>query len=319
MLKKKTLIIGLIIIVLVIGLFEIVAVFYKPNDFDDGNKYFIGVSQPNLVDQWLITMDDDIQAEAGKNQDIKIMISDAAKDNKKQEQDIENMVNQGVDLLIVTPNDVNYLSNIIGKVFNQGIPVILMGFPIKSNNYSMLIYCDNKKIGNAAAKYVAEVLGVKGGNILEIQGEPNMPVYAERKAGFREELNRYPKVKIAYAVLGYGQRDKTETRVGEIFGKTPKVDLVFAYNNDMALGAWRVATLEKQRVKIIGIGGLPLKFNGLDAIKNGMIDATFLYPTGGKEAIVNALKILRGEVVPKKVELLSRKITKDNINDFEHN
>lgn len=316
MLKKKTLIIGFVIIILVTALFEVVMLIDKSGDFDDGIKYFIGVSQPNLIDQWLITMSDDIQAEAEKYQDIKIIISDAAQDNKKQKQDIENMVSQGVDLLIVTPNDIKYLSDTISKVFNQGIPVILMGFPLETNNYSMLIYCDNKKIGISAAKYVSELLGEKGGRILEIQGEPILPVFSERKSGFHEEIMRYPKVKIAYAVLGYGQRDKTEIRVNEIFKKEPKVDLVFAYNDEMAIGAWRVATLEKQDVKIIGIGGLPLKLNGLDAVNKGLIDATFLYPTGGKEAIVNALKILKGEKVPKQIELQTCKITKDNINDF---
>ncbi len=315
--KKKNLIrIGIIFAALI--LFSLF-IFLYPGDNggrDEGIKYLIGVSQPDLLDPWLIAMNDEIKLEAAKHPDIKIIFNDAAQDSGKQEQDLENMVNQGIDLLIVTPNDSKALSDTIGKIYDQGIPVIVMGYPIDTDSYTLLIYSDNKKIGREAGRFIAGLLREKGGNILEIQGEPNSMVSMERKAGFREEIKKYPGIKIGYAVVGYWQRDKTEVRVSEILKQGSKVDLVFAYNDEMAIGAWRVAFQQKLTPKIVGIGGLPQKFNGLAAVSNGSLDATFLYPTGGKEAIVNALKILNGEQVPKKIELQTSLITKENVYEF---
>lgn len=283
---------------------------------DDGIKYIIGVSQPNLMEPWRVVMNEEIRTEALKYPDVKIIFYDAAQDNNKQKQDIENMLKQRIDLLIVSANDSKFLSDTVSKVFTQGIPVIVMEYPMKNEDYSMLIYCDNKKIGKLAGEYVGDMLGENGGTVLEVQGEPDSMVTIERKKGFREGIGKNPKVKVEYVAVGYWLRDKTEVRVGEIYKKEPKVDVVFAHNDAMAIGAWRVAANEGMKVGIVGIDGLPGKFNGLDAVKNGILNVTFQYPTGGKEAVDNAVKILNGEKVPKQLELQTHKITKENIDQI---
>ena len=299
------------LIVLLIA-FLILNFLEKPADKDDGIKFIIGVSQPNLMEPWRVAMNDEIRAEAVKHPDVKVVFYDAAQDNNKQKQDIENMLKQRIDLLIVSANDTEYLSETVSKVFRQGIPVIVMEYPVMSDDYTTLIYCDNKKIGRLAGEYVGELLGENGGTVLEVQGEPDSLITIERKKGFREGISKNPKIKVEYVVVGYWLRDKTEARVGEIYKKEPKVDVIFAHNDAMAIGAWRIASNEEIKAKIIGIDGLMGKFNGLDAVKNSILDATYLYPTGGKEAVDNAIKILYGEEVPKRLELQTLKIVKDN-------
>jgi len=321
MLKRRHIV--LVLVLLCSVLFIALAVVPRLTDnflnCDDGIKYLIGVSQSSLIDYpWLIAMNEEIKAETEKNEDIKIIFYDAAGDNNKQKQDIENMVKQGVDLIIVTPNDSEYLSETIGKVYSQGTPVIVMGHGINMDKCTMSIFCDDKKIGMYAGEYAAKLLGNKGGTILEIQGDPSLQISEERKKGFREAISKYPEIKVVYTVVGYWQRDKTEERVGEIFRKEPKVDLVFAHSDEMAIGTWRVATRENLKIEFISIGGLPIKINGLDFIRNGLIDATFKYPTGGREAISYALRILNGEKVPRAVELKTSLITKDNVNEYEN-
>jgi ABC-type sugar transport system substrate-binding protein len=288
----------------------------KPSNKDDGIKYIIGVSQPNLMEPWRIAMNDEIKAEAAKHSDMKVVFYDAAQDNEKQKQDIENMVNQRIDLLIVSANDTDYLSETISKVFKQGIPVIEMEYPTKNENYTTLIYCDNKKIGRLAGEYVGELLGGNGGTVLEIQGEPDSPITIERKKGFREGISKFPNVKVAYVVVGYWLRDKTEARVDEIYKKEPKVDVIFAHNDAMALGAWRVAAKDDLKAKIVGIDGMTGKLNGLDAVKKGILNCTYIYPTGGKEAVDIARRILNGEKVPKQLELQTVKVTRDNVDEL---
>lgn len=306
------------VIVIFILLLAVCAILYlvsgSSSGKNDGFSYIIGVSQPNLMEPWRIAMNEEMKAEAIKYPDMRVIFCDAANDNNKQKQDIENLVRQKIDLLIVSANDAAYLSETVSKVYKQGIPVIVMEYPIGSEDYSMLIYSDNKKIGKLAGEYVLELLGEKGGTVLEIQGEPGSKVSRERKQGFREAIKGNRKVKVEYVVVGYWLRDETEARVEEIYKKIPRVDLVFAFNDAMATGAWRVASTDSLNIKIIGVDGLPGRFNGLDAVNAGILDATFLYPTGGKEAIDNAFNLLTGIQVPKILELNTMKIKRENIN-----
>ncbi|MHB1453441.1 MAG: substrate-binding domain-containing protein [Saccharofermentanales bacterium] len=317
MIKKKHFIFaaGLCILLTAAGLIGSWA-FRQYQNRDDGIKYLIGVVQPNSMDSWILTMNEEMKAEAANHADIKILFFDSAQDNEKQKQGMDEMVSQGVDILIVTPYDSTYLSDAISRIYNNGTPVIVMGHAVRTDDYSMLIYCDNKKIGRLAGEYIAGLLGESGGTILEVQGEPGSEISAERKAGFREEVAAYPNIRIGYTIIGYWQRDKTEVRANEIFEKKSAVDVAFAYNDEMAIGVHRAAAGNDADIRIIGVDGMPSQFNGLDAIKNGLLDATFFYPTGGREAIINAMKILTGEEVPKQIELQTVLITKENLDEF---
>jgi ABC-type sugar transport system substrate-binding protein len=120
-------------------------------------------------------------------------------------------------------------------------------------------------------------------------------------------------IKVRYVVVGYWLRDKTEERVEEILNKKPAADLVFSHNDAMAIGAWRVAQQKKLNLKYIGIGGKTSDADGIAAVKRGSLQATFVYPTGGKEALQYAVKILEGEDVPQKYELKPVMVTKEDL------
>ena len=93
----------------------------------------------------------------------------------------------------------------------------------------------------------------------------------------------------------------------------PQIDLVYGHNDPGAHGAYlaaQAAGREKQ-IKFVGIDALPQE--GVAYVQQGILDATFQYPTGGAEAIQNALKILNGEQVPKEITLGSRLFTRDNV------
>ena len=286
---------------------------------NDGIKYLIGVSQANLSEPFQVVMNDEIKAEASKYPSVKVISYDSAGDNQKQVIDINNLQKQRVDLLIISPNDSKFITDSVAQVYKSGISVIVMGYPIENDNYSMRIYTDNKKLGKYAGEYVKELLGEKGGVVLEIQGDPDSRVSKERKEGFFDVVKNIENIKNEYVIVGYWLRDKAKERLKEsaVFEKERKVDVVFAHNDSMAIGARIVAQDMKLQVNIVGIEGLPGKNGGLEAVKKGVLDATFLYPTGGKEAITYALKILDGEKVPKQLELLTKRITKENVFEFQ--
>jgi ABC-type sugar transport system substrate-binding protein len=313
MFNLKYILITVGVITLILLLFFGGEFFTKSLGNDEGIKYLIGVSQSNLLEPWQVAMNDEIKAEAAKYPDVKVIFFDAAQDNTKQKQDIENLIKQRVDLLIISPGNPNYLTDTISNIYKHGTPVIMMEYPIASADYSMHIYSDNRTIGKNAGELVGEWLGKRGGSVLEVQGDPESLITIERKKGFREALSNYPNIKINYVVVGYWSMGKTEVRVLEIYRKKPQVDVVFAHNDSMAIGAWKIAKQEGVKAKFIGIDGLLIKHGGIDAVKTGMLQVTFRYPTGGKEALINALKILRGEKVPKHLELPTMRITKKQL------
>ena len=283
---------------------------------DEGIKYVIGVSQPNLSESWRIAMNDEIRREASENDDVKVVFYDAGQDINKQKKDLQSLMSQKIDALIISVNDTKSLSDDIGIMKKAGVPVIVVGYPPEGITCDMLVFCDNFKLGKLAGEYAAETLGDNGGNILEVQGDSDSIITKERKNGFRVGIGSNPKIKVEYVVVGYWLRDKTEERVTEIFDKEPKVDFVFAHNDAMAIGASRIAEQKGLDTKCVGIGGLMPDADGLNAVEKGTLDATFIFPTGGREALQYALKILQGEVMPERYELRPVRITKENVHSF---
>jgi len=285
---------------------------------DEGIKYIIGISQPNLLDSERVAMNEEIKAELSKYSDIKAVFYDAANSSEKQNEDLQSMMKQRIDLLIIQPIKDNKIVAQVKKIYDSGIPVIIMGYPQGIQSYTTRIYTDNKKIGNYAGDYVKKILGSKGGTILEIQGDPDSQESIERRLGFREAIKNSSDIRVEYVVVGYWLRDKTieNLRLSGIFDKEPKIDVVYAHNDAMAVGARRLTIEKRTNAKIIGIEGLQGKNGGLRAVKNGIIDATFLCQTGGQQAVQYAIKILNREKVEKEVELKTNIIDKVNVGQY---
>jgi len=91
-----------------------------------------------------------------------------------------------------------------------------------------------------------------------------------------------------------------------------KIDLVYGHNDPMAIGAYLAAKAKGREgeMKFIGIDGLPGLDGGRQAVADGKLAATFVYPTGGKDAVEIAEKILHGESVPHRITLPTERIIK---------
>jgi galactofuranose transport system substrate-binding protein len=304
MIKKAILVISLIV------LYSISKFTYQ-QFADEGIEYVIGISHSNLSEPWTVGLNEDLREEASKHDNIKLIFYDAARSDKKQREDIVKLNAQKIDLLIVTPNDIGRIPDIVKEVYDSGIPVIILGNSMDISYYTTIIHSNNKNIGKKAGEYVKQLLGSDGGRILEVQGNPTLRNYFERKQGFREAIKNSPEIKIEYVVVAYGSRDKAEERVKEILEEDSNIDMIFAHDDEMAIGAWYGAISNSLRIKVIGINGLEGRTSGQQSVADGRIYATFQYPTGGKEAILCALKILEGEIVPKNIELPTRIITKE--------
>jgi ribose transport system substrate-binding protein len=282
------------------------------------SNYLIGMSQANLGEPWRVAMNDQIAAAAASHSELKVVFADAAQDNSKQIADVENFIQQKVDLLIISPNEAKPLTAVVKKAFDAGIPVIVLDRKVEGDAYTMYIGGNNKLIGKKAGEYVAKILGDKGGNVVEIKGLEGATPQQERHDGFLEGIKSNPNVKVIASQNGDWLKDKSITVMESILQANKKIDVVYGHNDPAAEGAYIAAKNAKREteMKFIGIDALPTPDGGIKAVMEGRLTATYVYPTGGKEAIDNVIKILeKGEKVERAITLETLEVTKDNAAD----
>lgn len=273
-------------------------------------KFLIGVSQPNLTEPWRIAMNEEIRREVEQHDHLRVIFTDAAQSTKQQQQDIERLMEYGIDLLIVSLDDPVALTPTISNVYRK-IPVIVLGRGVTGYDYTLYIGTDNEMIGRKAGEYARETLGLQGGNIVEVRGVGGSPTVAERSKGFVEGLGEAGNIRIVESFHADWQRDKAEDLLTEWFADNRDADLIFAHNEAMAIGAYRaVQNSGLTGVDIIAIDGVNSPNGSLQLISENLLDCIFTSPTGGKEAVRYAIDILNKEKgIPKKVILRSQKIT----------
>ena len=236
-----------------------------PKAFD----YVIGVSLANITEPWRINMRDEIMAEAGHHRDLRVVFNDAADSNSRQIQDVHTLLDSGIDLLIISPNESEALSPVIAEAYHR-VPVILLDRSVIGFDYTLFIGPDNRLIGKQAGQYVAAILGGKGGRIVEILGRPGSPPVLDRSIGFREAISQRGDIEVVDTLVGDWLRDKAEDGFAAWLRKGGRVEVVFAQNDAMADGARRAAErLGIDGVRVVGIDGLPGPGGGIEMVQRG--------------------------------------------------
>ncbi len=256
-------------------------------------KYKVGFSQCTTADKWRQTQIRLMQIELAFYPDIQLEIKDAGSNNQTQIRQIEEFMGEGIDLLIVSPNESEPLTPIIEKVFQKGIPVILLDRLIDSKSYTAYIGGDNYQIGEEAGKYAARLLNGKG-KIVEITGLEGSSPAVERQNGFKTALQDYPEIEIVKTVSGDWNYSKAKEVMQEVVNSGIKFDLVFAHNDVMAKEAHQIVKElgNKNGRFFLGVDGLPGPDGGIQFVLNKELNATFLYPTGSEKAVAVASAIL---------------------------
>jgi len=274
-------------------------------------KYTLGMSQCNLGEPWRVQMNADVKVAADKHPELKVVFKDAQNDTLKQRAHVEEFVSAGVDLLVISPKEAQPLTEPVAKAVKAGIPVIVLDRAVLGDEYTCFIGADNVKIGKAAGEWIKKTLGGKG-KVVELKGLMTSIPGQDRHRGFREGIAG-SEIEVVFEAdmkwLEPDARKETESALARF----EEIDLVYAHNDPGAHGAYLAARAagREGKIKFVGIDALP--HEGVAYVKQGILAATFQYPTGGAEAIDVALKILAGETVPKKTVLGSRIFTKENV------
>lgn len=274
--------------------------------------YTIGFSQCIGNDDWRKTMLDEMKRELSFHDDVRFIYKDADGNSGLQSRQIDTLLKQPVDLLIVSPNEVKPLSAIVQKIYKEGIPVVLVDRRTDSANYSAFVGASNYEVGQEAGRYAVSLL--KGnGSLIEVAGLQDASPFIDRHKGFMDIVSQHPGIKYVKQV-----RDHTsdyKEHLERTIADNNSVDLVFAQSDFLAYDAY-VACKKlglENRIKMIGIDGLPTTGGGLDMVTNRYLTATVLYPTGGKEAIQTAMNILEHKPYQKENHLPTTVIDSANV------
>ncbi len=280
-------------------------------------EYLIGVSQANMRESWRLALTRELKEEAAKHSNVRLIFTDATQNSEKQISDINRLLAYGVDLLIVSPCDVKKITPVVSGVY-KSIPVIVMDRVVEGYDYSLFIGPDNRSIGKQAAESVVKMFNGKAGKVLEICGSNSSQMSAERSEGFQKCLSQSNDINVEKISIENESRDATEDFLLGHKDVLNGINIIFAHNDYMALGACRaVQTLGLKNIQIIGVDGFTGENDGIELVQKGMINETITCPTGGSEAISYSLNILQKATgVPKQVILNSHKVTKENVSQY---
>ncbi|MFO0572228.1 MAG: substrate-binding domain-containing protein [Polyangiaceae bacterium] len=280
----------------------------------EANPWVIGMSQCNLGEPWRVQMNEDVKKAAEKQPALKVVFKDAQNDSLRQRAQVEELVAQGIDVLIISPKEAAPLTQPVAEAYKKKIPVIVLDRAVQGDDYTTFIGADNVKIGREAGKWALAALGGKG-NIVELKGLMTSTPGQDRNKGFREglELDKHPDLHVVFEADMQWLEPNARKEMESALTTQKKIDLVYAHNDPGAHGAYLAAKAQSREkdAKFVGIDALP--HEGVEYVKQGILDATFLYPTGGSEAIATALDILAGKPAPKKIVLGTRAFTRENV------
>lgn len=264
-------------------------------------RYVIGFSQCMMNDVWRQAMIVEMNIEASNYENIDIIVKDAKEDNQKQIEQIKELIQKKVDVLIISPNESDLITPIAVQAYRSGIPTIIVDRKINSDEYTSYIGGDSYQIGKMAGEYASSLLN-SGATILEVWGTHTTSPAQERHNGFIDGLNKDKNFQFI-TVEGKWRRDIARIETNKIKDYS-NIELIYAHNDVMALGA-RDAIIEidsnlVSNIKILGVDGAFGKDAGLEAVSDGRINASFLYPTGGDKVINVAMKIINNEPINKR-------------------
>lgn len=275
-------------------------------------KYIIGVSQCSM-DAWREKLNSELQTAEYLNDSVEVRLASADDDNDSQLSQINYFIDQGVSLLIVSPNQVHAISPALERAQQKGIPVILVDRKTQSKKYTAFIGCDNYLLGKLVGDYIAQRLKGKG-RIVEIRGLDDSSPAIDRHRGFVDALNAYPDLQIVASESGDWKEQSGSEVMKRVLSKTQDFDYVFAQNDRMAYGAYKVACEHglQDKCRFVGVDGLAGKDGGLELVRQGVLEASMLYPTKGDELIALAMKILRHEPFARDNYLPTSIVTRNN-------
>lgn len=272
----------------------------KPSNSGNKKEFTIGLSVSTLNNPFFVSLKKGIEKEA-KKRGMKVIIVDAQNDSSKQTSDVEDLIQQGVDALLINPTDSSAISTAVESANAVGVPVVTIDRSAEQGKVETLVASDNVKGGEMAATFIADKLG-KGAKVAELEGVPGASATRERGSGFHNIADQ--KLQVVTKQSADFDRTKGLTVMENLLQGHPDIQAVFAHNDEMALGALEAINSSGKDILVIGFDG---NKDALASIKDGKLSATVAQQPEliGKLATEAADDILHGKKCKKQYPRLS--------------
>ncbi|KZE63895.1 D-ribose ABC transporter substrate-binding protein [Fictibacillus phosphorivorans] len=268
----------------------------KPSKKGDGEKIKIGLSVSTLNNPFFVSMKNGVIDEA-KKQGAEVVVVDAQNDSAKQVNDVEDLLQQGIDALLINPTESAAISTAVQSANNIGVPVVTLDRSTDKGDVATLVASDNVKGGQMAADFIVEQLG-EGAKVAELEGVPGASATRERGKGFHNVADQ--KLDVAAKQSADFDRTKGLNVMENVLQGNPDIKAVFAHNDEMALGALQAINSSGRDVLVVGFDG---NDDAVNAVKEGKLAATVAQQPAliGELAVKAASDVLAGKKVEKKI------------------
>lgn len=286
---------------------------------EEPDEFVFGYSTPSLQNSFWISVMSGMEQKA-EELGARLEVRDAASDTAKQTADIEDLIEQRVDVLLVTPYDSVSLAPAIKLANKEGIPVIIVDIGINDPDvdYASLIITDNYTGGRIAGEWLSEYINnnnIENPTVATIETQLGAENARERHRGFLDVMEE----KGIDVVLGRpadSLRDKAMTVMEDFLQTNPNLTAVFAECDDMALGALQAVEHSHADTVIVGYDG---NIDACQEILRGSnlkadVDQQPFYM--GALAVSMAVDLMEGAVLEKEVKITPKLITEDNVESF---
>ena len=278
--------------------------------------YHIGVSQCS-DDAWRQKMDEEIRRELLFHPQMQLSIRSAGDNSALQSLQIDSFIQERVDLLIVSPNEADGLTDAVSRAYDAGIPVIVADRRVHGDKYTAFIGGDNYQVGKLLAEHIEEHLP-SGGTFVLLRGLEGSTPDVYRYAGLTDHLP--DNITIADELHPDWFKSNAKQLMAQyLLTHTP--ELILAFNDPMAIGAWEACDEWRRRQSeegretgipiIIGVDALHGDGGGVEAIVSGKLDASVSYATAGDLIVRRAVQILAGEPFQRDTVIPAMLVDKD--------
>lgn len=279
-------------------------------------EFRIGVSQCS-DDAWRRQMNGEILRETFMYGNVDVEFRAANDNNEKQIEDIKYFINQGVDLLVVAPNETDAIAPIVETAYDRGIPVVVVDRKLNSSKYNAFIGADNFQIGKSVGNYISS-FKVDNLKVVELKGLTNSSPAEERHDGFVRSVGQHPNIEMVASIDAEWLRNVAYEKMDSLLNAGTEIDVCFAHNDMMAYGAYEAARRHhcEKDIKFIGVDAIAGKELGIEAVHNGFFTASFSYPTGGDKVLQTAMNILEHRPYPKVTVLSTMAVDSLNVENL---
>ncbi|MEX1663620.1 sugar ABC transporter substrate-binding protein [Thioclava sp. 15-R06ZXC-3] len=284
-------------------------------------KIKIGITQNNVgVDSYQTTYEKAFKAAAAADPNVEVVVLDAGGDVARQIAQIQDLTQQKVQAIIIWPTNGKAVVPAVRKAHDAGIPVVITNSNIAEEGMPYIAAFsgpNNIEQGQEAADMMCKALNNKG-DIVQIAGKPGYTTAIEREKGFEDQLAKVcPEVKIMDTQPGDWNREKSQRVMEDFLVKYPKIDGVYAADDNMGVGALNAAKAagRAKDIKFIGATNFAVGYEAM--AKGEYYGSVYQSPVDDAEnALKTAIDVIQGKEVPKMNYFKTPEITQENMKQF---